>query len=320
MPRALPPLHALRVFEAAARHRSFTRAAQELAVTQAAVSQRIKGLEAEIGQALFRRLPRRLVLTEAGTELADGVAEALDGLRQAVAKVRRRELAGRLTLTAMPSFAAGWLVPRLGRFFARRPEIELGLHTGAELIDLRQGGIDVAIRHGSGRYPGLAAERLASEEMFPVCAPALARRLRRPADILDHTVIQDQGIDWEPWLAAAGLEGVRLPPGPSFHDTTLALRAAADGQGITLGRTLVALDVMKTGALVRPFPQGVPSPHGYHVVCLPDRAEEPRVRAFRDWLKEEVVASQAEAAWVTAYRSSRPGPGKALAGSKGRRR
>ncbi|MBI4967659.1 MAG: transcriptional regulator GcvA [Rhodospirillales bacterium] len=314
MPRPLPPLHTLRVFEAAARHRSFTRAAQELAVTQAAVSQQIKGLEADLGRLLFRRLPRRLVLTEAGLELADGVAEALNGLRQTVAKVRRRELAGRLTLTAMPSFAACWLVPRLGRFFAKRPEIELGLHTGAEVIDLRQGAIDVAIRHGAGHYPGLAVEKLALEEVFPVCAPALARRLNRPADILNHVVIQDQGLDWEPWLKAAGLEGARLPPGPTFHDTTLALRAAADGQGITFGRTLVALDLMKTGALVRPFAPAVPAPHGYHFVCLPDRAGEPRVKAFGDWLKAEIAASLAEARELERHDKQNPARGRTRTG------
>jgi len=314
MPRSLPPLHALRVFEAAARHRSFPRAAQELAVTQAAVSQQIKGLEADLGRPLFRRLPRRLVLTEAGLELADGVTAALDGLRQAVAKVRRSELAGRLALTTMPSLAACWLVPRLGRFFALRPEIELGLHTGAEVIDLRQGGVDVAIRHGAGRYPGMAVESLAQEDVFPVCAPGLARRLKTPADLLSQNLIQDDGLDWRPWFQAVGLGDARLPSGPSFHDTTLALRAAADGQGVTLGRTLVALDLMKTGALVRPFPTGIASPHGYYVVCLPDRAEEPRVKAFCDWLKAEIAASLAEARELGRPDKQNPARGRTRTG------
>jgi LysR family glycine cleavage system transcriptional activator len=287
MSQRLPPLNALRVFEVAARHLSFTRAAGELHVTQAAVSQQVKGLEAELGCALFRRAGRVLLLTDDGQELALAVREGLGRLAAGVERVRRRESAGPLTVTMMPSFAAKWLVPRLGQFLALHPEIELKVHTSNAVVDLRRGEADVAIRHGNGNYPGLAVSLLATEEVFPVCSPRLLegpRALRTPADLRRHVLLRDQGVDWAPWLVAAGVEGADAARGPVFLDSHLALQAAIDGQGVALGRTLIVADDLAAGRLVRPFAVAAPFPHAYWFVCTPELARTPKVQAFRAWL------------------------------------
>lgn len=283
--RRLPSLHALKVFEAAARHLSFTRAASELCVTQGAVSQQVKLLEDQTGVRLFKRSGRGLLLTDAGQELAQGVGDAMASLARCVERVSRQDLAGPLAVTTMPSFAAKVLVPSLGSFIEAYPQVELRIHTSSEVVDLRSSGIDVAIRHGPGHYPGLHVEHLFREEIFPVCSPAVARRLSCPADLAGVPLIRDQDVEWAPWLAVAGVPGV-IPHGPAFQDTHLALQAAIDGQGVTLGRTVVAAADLDAGRLVRPFPQGVAAPIGYWFVCLPERASHPRIAAFRAWLAE----------------------------------
>lgn len=287
MARRLPSLNALKVFEAAARHLSFTRAAAELCITQGAISQQVKLLEGQLKAQLFKRAGRRLLLTDAGQDLARGIGEALDGLSRCVERVSRRDEAGPLTVTMMPSFAATVLVPRLGHFLAAHPDIDLRLHTSYEVMDLRASGIDIAIRHGAGRYPGLHVEALAHEHLFPVCAPAMAAHLARPTDLRHVALIRDHDIEWSAWLAAAGVPEIE-PHGPSFLDTHLALQAAVDGQGVTLGRSLVAAEHLKAGRLVRPFALSIPAPLAYWVVCLTEHADHPRVRAFRDWLFTEI--------------------------------
>lgn len=289
MTRRLPSLHALRVFEAAARHRSFTRAAAELCLSQGAVSQQVKLLEQDLGVALFRRLNRRLLLTEPGQELAAGVAEALDHLHRAVGRLYDREAAGVLTVTLMPSFAANWLVPRLGSFQAAWPQIDLRLHTGFDVVDLRTSDIDLAIRHGRGNYPGMHVEQLVTEEVFPVCAPRLLPALRTYDDLRRHALIKDFGVDWQVWLAAAGVRDLDTSRGPIFMDTNLALQAAIDGQGVALGRSVIAHDHLVAGRLARPFGVAVPWPETYFFVCLPEQASRPKTRAFRDWLFAEMA-------------------------------
>jgi LysR family glycine cleavage system transcriptional activator len=287
----LPSLHALRVFEAAARHRNFTRAAGELNVTQAAVSQQIALLEADLGTTLFRRVKRRLMLTEAGHALAADVGEALERLRRGVARLKRQEIAGPLTVSTTPSFGARWLVPRLTRFMTAWPVIALRLHTSHEVVDLRRSDVDLAVRHGKGPYPGLHVEPLAEERIFPVCSPKLRSRLRRPGDLRRHVLIQDVGVEWGPWLKAAGVRGIDAARGPSFLDSNLSLQAAIDGQGVALGRTVVAHDDLAAGRLVRPFALSVPMAESYFLVAMPEAAERPRVKAFRDWLFAEMQAT-----------------------------
>ncbi|MEK7820782.1 MAG: transcriptional regulator GcvA [Pseudomonadota bacterium] len=294
MAAQIPSLNGLRVFEAAARHLSFTRAAVELFVSQAAVSQQIRALETELGQALFRREGRALALTEAGLELAAATRTALEHLHDGLARVRARGKSKTLSVSMMPSFAAKWLVPRLGRFLAAHPEVDLKIHTSLQVVDLRRGEADMAIRHGSGNYPGLAVSLVGREEIFPVCSPELMNGrspLRVPADLAGHTLFLDFGESWRPWLEAANVQERAIVYGTEFLDTNLALQAAIDGQGIALGRTIVAADDLAAGRLVRPFDLAVPAPHAYWIVQPSDQETRPEARAFRDWISAEIRAT-----------------------------
>ena len=295
MSRRLPPLNALRAFEAAARHLSFTRAAEELHVTQAAVSHQIKGLEEWLGMPLFRRLNRALMLTEAGQTYLPAVRDALDTLAQATDRLFRRDSAGALTISTMPSFAAKWLVMRLGRFQARHPELEVRLHATPQLADFAQQDVDVAIRFGSGRWPGLRSERLMTEDIFPVCSPALLRGglpLARPEDLRRHTLLHDDYmITWAIWAEAAGLTGIDLHRGPRFNDSALILQAAMEGAGVALARGVLVADDVAAGRLVRLFDIHLPGDYAYYVAAPPPYFSRPKVRAFRDWLFEEAALS-----------------------------
>lgn len=293
MSQRLPPLNALRVFEAAARHLSFTRAAEELHVTQAAVSQQVRGLEEQLGVRLFRRLNRALLLTDAGQRYAVAVRGALAQIAEATAALRPAQGGddGTLTVSVMPSFAHKWLMPRLGRFLDRHPDISLRIHTSFEVVDFGREGIDCALRQGTGAYDGLFVELLLAEDVTPVCAPAVAARLREPRDLLGETLLYDYGCDWIEWLAAAGVTGARLPKkGTEFFDSSMALQAAMDGRGVTLGRSGLAADDLRTGRLVAPFAVRIPYQYATWFVCPPGTESQPRVKALRDWLAEEAAA------------------------------
>ena len=217
--RRLPPLNALRSYEAAARHLSFTRAAGELGVTPAAVSHQVKMLEDHLGVALFQRVNRQLVLTEAGGACLPGIRAAFEGLSTAIDSISVAGRSGVLTVSVAPSFASKWLLPRLERFKAIHPDIDVRVSASMQLVDFAGGEIDVAIRYGSGRYPGLASERLIDEAVIPVCSPKLLEgpnAPRTPADVRAHTLLHDDSPDddascptWEMWLRAAGIEGDR---------------------------------------------------------------------------------------------------------------
>lgn len=292
----LPSLNALRAFEAAARYLSFTRAAHELHVTQAAVSQQVRALEEDIGAPLFRRARRALVLTDAGRELAGDAAEAFARLADAAARARARGRTRPLAVSMTPSFGAKWLVPRLGRFLSAHPEIDLKIHTSQLLVDLRRGEADIVVRQGRGVYPGLSVELLAREDIFPVCSPKLIGRkpLETPNDLRAHVLLQDEGVEWGPWLAAAGVTGIDPDRGPRFLDSHLTLEACADGQGVALGRTMIAADDLASGRLVRPFPLSVTIPLAYWLVYAPDQAERPALQAFRQWILAEAAATLAD--------------------------
>lgn len=294
MDRRLPSLNALLAFEAAARHRSFTRAGRELHVTQSAVSHQVRALEEELGVPLFERRPRALRLTPAGDRVLAASRDAFDrlsrGLRRLPGRSRRP-----LTVSVLPSFAAAWLLPRLPRFRVEHPAIELNLHATQELADLHGGEADVAIRYGRGRHAGLRSDRLLAEEAFPVCAPALARRLRSPADLRGQVLLHDEvrGAHggWPEWLAAAGARGVDARRGPRFGDARLLLQAAAAGEGVALARSLLAEPELTAGRLVRPFPLGIPSRYHYALVMPAAAARRPEVRAFREFLLREAKAT-----------------------------
>lgn len=294
MARRLPPLNALRAFEAAARHLSFTRAAAELHVTQAAISHQVKALEVHLGRPLFRRLNRALLLTEDAQMYGGGLREAFDMIDAATTRLQAGDSRGVLTVSVLPSFAAKWLVPRLGRFRAAHPGIDVRLAPSTELVDFARDDVDIGIRAGAGHYPGLRTVRLLAEDMFPVCAPALIDGeppLHEPADLRRHTLLHDDGYAaWGLWLRAAGASAVEAEQGPIFLDASMALLAAAAGQGVALARGELAAGDLADGRLVRPFALSLPAEFAYYVVCPEGYAERPKVRAFREWLLAEAGA------------------------------
>jgi LysR family glycine cleavage system transcriptional activator len=294
MPRRLPSLNALKAFEAAARHESFTRAAEELCVTQGAVSHQVKALEGELGMKLFQRTRRRLLLSAVGRDYLDVVRDAFDRLDAGTQRLQRRERSGVLTVSTSPNFAAKWLVHRLGAFAAAHPGIDLRVGATLEHVDFVRDAVDLAIRHGEGDWPGLHVTRLCAEELFPVCSARLVRegpRLRRPADLARATLLrQDRNDAWGQWLAAAGVDGIDLARGPAFNQASLAIDAAVDGQGVALARTALAIRDLLSGRLVRPFAQTLPASFAYYVVCPRAVAAQPKVAAFRDWLLAEAAA------------------------------
>jgi LysR family glycine cleavage system transcriptional activator len=290
----LPPLNGLRAFEAAARHLSFTEAARELNVTQTAISHQIRRLEDRLGVALFRRRHKSLTLTAAGESYLPAVRQAFDGLRAATDTLLRRERRRALTVATIASFAVKWLVPRLSHFHQQHPDIEVRVTTGTALTDFRRDDVDLAIRYGLGQWPGLDAVPLVREDVFPVCSPALRDGrpgLRRPQDLAHHTLIHltIAPDDWRVWFTAFGIEGIDPTRGPSFDLQLSAIQAAVDGLGVMLGRTALVGDDLAAGRLVAPFDLVLPAGAAYYVVTPPETADEPRVRAFREWLLSEVA-------------------------------
>jgi LysR family glycine cleavage system transcriptional activator len=287
-PRRLPPLNALRAFEAAGRHLSFKRAAAELHVTQAAVSHQVRALEAQLHVALFVRLHRALRLTPAGARYLPALSEAFDRLHDASAAVRARGSRQRLVLSTVPSFGANWLVPRLGAFRKRHRDVDLVVLSSSELVDFARDPVDVGIRFGAGKYPGVRADLLLGEEYLPVASPKLLRgrkALRRPADLRRHTLLHDESHDaWRAWLAAAGADGVDPERGVVFSDSSQLVSAAAAGQGVALARKLLAAPYLRARSLVRAFKGSVPAEFAYFVVSAEERADEPAIRAFREWV------------------------------------
>jgi LysR family glycine cleavage system transcriptional activator len=300
MSRRLPPLNALRAFEAAARHLSFTRAADELHVTQTAISHQIKGLEERLGVRLFRRLPRGLLLTEEAQRYLPPVRDAFDRIAAATAQLAAGSSSGTLTVSVLPSFAAKWLVPRLGRFRATHPDLDLRISASSQLVDFARDDVDVAIRIGRGRYPGLRVDRLFGESMVPVCAPELltgAHPLRRPEDLRHHVLLHDDDhTGWQLWLELAGVEGVDPRRGPIFTDSAMVVQAAAEGQGVALARSVLAAGDLAAGRLVQPFEVSVPQDLAYYLVSPEATAEQPRITAFRSWLLAEAEAEAASRA------------------------
>ena len=290
MARRLPPLNALPSFEAAARHLSFSKAADELHVTHGAVSRAIRNLEDHLGIQLMIRATRSVRLTPAGAAYAAEVREALDQLATATRVATGQHSAGLLGVSTLDSFAGKWLVPRLFRFRQAHPEIEVRLATSERLADFVSDGIDIAVRYGRGQYPGVSAELLIKEDLFPVCSPKLLEGphpLRTPADLRHHTLIHDDfHIDWSMWLRSAGIEGIDPHRGPSFHSSVLALQAAVQGEGVVLGRSPLVGDDLAAGRLVRPFDISMAG-RGYYVVYPPRALQFTKVKAFRDWLMAE---------------------------------
>ncbi|MEO8936970.1 MAG: transcriptional regulator GcvA [Burkholderiaceae bacterium] len=311
--QSLPSLNALRAFEAVARLLSFAKAAEELHVTPGAVSHQIAALEALLGQQLFKRDARGVSLTAAAAASLPKLTQGFDTLREAIRLLQIRDVGGALEVAVAPAFATRWLLPRLPRFTAAHPEIELRVSTGLGLIDAlrptstsnrdesssHDPSADLAIRFGRGVYPGQRVEKLFTTIVTPVCSPRLMRGprpLREPADLRHHLLLHDDTIyfdedrpDWNVWLEAAHATAVDGTRGPHFSHTGLALDAAVDGLGVALAVGLLTADDLASGRLVAPFPIALPSHHSYHLVCPETNAERPELTAFAQWLREEAV-------------------------------
>ena len=293
----LPPLSALRAFEAAARHMSFSKAATELHVTPAAISHQIHALEEDLGIRLFHRMNRSIELTASAKLLLPGLTEAFAGIQSSVRRLRAHNDTGTLTVTASPSFAAKWLVLRLHRFQERCPEVDVRISATDEVVDLTKGDFDIAIRYGAGNYPGLEIELLFTNEVFPACSPQLLTTgppLRTPDDLALHNLIHDQAVErdplaptWPMWLRAAGVKNVPATAGLSFSNMYLALDAAIAGHGVVLAQSTIAAADLAAGRLVRLFTLALPDQFAYYIVTAPGALERPKVRAFRDWLRCE---------------------------------
>lgn len=291
----LPPLNALPSFEAAARHLSFSKAAEELCVSHGAVSRAVRSLEQALGVQLMIRTTRSVQLTPAGTSFAAEVRQALGQLMTATS-VATGQVSATVTVSTIDVFASRWLVPRLHRFRRSHANVDVRVTVSEHLADFYTDGVDIAIRCGAGQYPSLTTELLTKEEHFPVCSLKLLsgrRALRRPADLERHTLLHDVfAVGWATWLRSAGLDHIDAYRGPTFLSSDHAIQAAVGGEGVVLGRSALVADELAAGRLVRPFELSLPAGFAYYLV-YPARAVKRReVRAFRDWIMGEMRAGQ----------------------------
>jgi len=276
---------------------SFSKAADELNVTPAAVSHQIHALEQDLGVRLFHRLNRSIELTTSAQILLPGLTEAFAGIQSSVRRLRAHNDTGTLTVTASPSFAAKWLVLRLHRFHDLCPQIDVRISATDEVVELTKGDFDVAVRYGTGKYPGLDVELLFTNEVFPACSPQLLTAgppLRTPDDLPLHNLIHDQAIErdplvptWPMWLKAAGVKNIPAAGGLSFNNMHLSLDAAIAGHGVVLAYSTIAAADLAAGRLVRLFSLALPDQFAYYIVTAPGALERPKVTAFRNWLRRE---------------------------------
>jgi len=293
----LPPLGPLRAFEAAVRLLSFTRAAAELHVTQGAVSQQVKQLEQQLGFALFRRLPRKLELTEQGRSFHQVVASALRQIADKAEALKSADDNRPVTVSVVPSFAAKWLIPRLTQFRRDHPDIAVRVDADHRRVDLRASEVDLAVRFTGRRYPDLHCVELFRDRIFPVCSPDLVREgraPRRPEDLRNAVLLHDHaamtdGItsDWDHWVKEVGVEDVDVSKGPGFTQGDMVLQAAMLGDGIALTRSSLAELDLASGRLVRPLDISIPCPWAHYIVCLEEALNRPHVATVYDWLLVE---------------------------------
>jgi LysR family glycine cleavage system transcriptional activator len=296
----LPPLQTLRAFEATGRLLSMTLAAEELHVTHGAVSRHIKTLEDHLGVALFRRLTRRILLTDEGAEFLAVVTRLLAELTREAERHRGPKSTGRLIISTGISFASKWLGPRLHRLMARHPELDVHLDITDTDVDLDNGQVDAAVRYGSGRYPHVASERILEETLTPVCSPAylvekgvlLSVESLAECRLLheDRLLYEDRWLaNWEHWFAVAGMDCPPKGRGPIYSHGSMVIEAAIRGEGVALGRSALVAEDLAAGRLVAPFPQlRLRSERGYDLVYRSGNQEHPKVRAVRDWLADEI--------------------------------
>lgn len=292
MVRRLPPLNGLKAFEAAARSESFTRAAEELNVTQGAVSHQVKALEDILGLKLFHRERQRLFLTEAGRNYLAVIRDALDQIAIGTERLLQRQESGVITVSTSPDFAAKWLVNRLGRFAEKHPDVDLRISATTQYADFAREDVDIAIRHGDGNWPGLDVQRLYSERLFPVCSPRLVagrNRISKAADLLKFPLLRlEDAKNWTQLFEAAGVKTI-VGPGPVLNRASMLIDAAIDGQGIALARTALAAWDLINGRLVQPVGVSLRMANTYWIVCPKAVSNVPKIATFRKWVFAEVA-------------------------------
>ncbi|KAA3627459.1 MAG: transcriptional regulator GcvA [Proteobacteria bacterium] len=296
MRRRLPPLNALRAFEAGAGHLNFTRAAEELSVTPTAISHQVRQLEEWFGLPLFKRGSRRLSLTEAGAQLYPVVAEALDRIAESACRIRGQPDRPTLTVSVTPTFGSRWLAARLGKFWIEHPEIDLRVHHSVHLVDFKRDDVDLAVRWGLGAWPGTVSERLMDAVAMPLCSPALLtgpHPLREPVDLEHHVLLHEKDRqEWTEWLIAAGLDDAPGRRGPVIDDPNSLVRAAIAGHGVFLGSVTMMNAELDSGALVAPFARaGGPEP-AYFLVRPDDASPGRAAHAFREFILAETGAGE----------------------------
>ena len=286
-------LNGLRAIECVARLGSLQKAADELGVSPSAVSQLVNRTEKQLGRPVFQRTRAGLVPTAFGKPFTARLSAGFRELSEALALTEERDL-NTLVVSVAPAFASRWLVPRLSRFYALHPDIRLRIDASTALIDLDRSDVDLAIRLGSGDWPGADAELLLAQTVFPVCTPAIAARLTSPADLARHPIIIDENTmtSWQVWFRNAGVEAVKLADcGPSFTDPVLGIDAAISGQGIALAWQILAADALADGRLVAPFGVTAASGLGYYIVTSPAKKPSRKVAHFKRWLQTEITAT-----------------------------
>ena len=291
MSERLPTFQQLRAFEAAARHENFSRAADELHLTHGAISHQVRSLERELGVPLFLRNGRSVKVTADGLKFAQVLAKAFGDIAAGADALRPGRGAQRLTISSIPSFAARWLAPRLGQFIELHPGIEVLLQASGHMQDLEREAIDVGIRFGRGRYPGMKVDRLMGDIYYPVASPAYRGGMLpgTPAELAQATLLRSNE-PWLPWFREAGLALAEPSGGVMFEDLSMLIRSAVDGDGVALVRHVVAMQEIASGQLVRLFDIATPSPDDYYFVSPPGAADKPQVRAFRAWMLAEMAA------------------------------
>ncbi len=299
-PRRLPPLNAVRAFEAAARHCSFTRAADELFVTQGAVSHQVKLLEEWFGFLLFDRHKRELQLTAKGEQYLRSVRVMLNELHVATRSLLDEDTDRLLCVSVAESFAVNWLINRMSRFSARHPELDVRVTSQNQIDDLGNvvgeegpNWVDLRIRYGRGKWPGLQVTKLFDEDVFPVCSPRLLEQREPPASVAElneFTLIHDDmQMSWESWAHSAGSSASMSNRGPKYSHSHMALQAVVNGDGVALGRSVLAVAYLDSGQLVRPLKLSVPAEHSYYLLCQEGMVSDPRVKAFTQWLLDEAA-------------------------------
>ena len=285
----IPPMQALRAFEAVARTGSLTKAAEGLHLTHGAISHQLKGLEEDLGVRLTERAGRGIRLTDEGARFAKRVRVALSEIAEAVREVTEQNNPRQFRVSVMPSFAARWLLPRIGRFLAAHRDIDLDVRATSLLVDFRRDDAEAAIRYGGGNYTGVMSEHLMDDVYFPVCSRKLAGGVpKRPSDLSRYLLLRSDSEVWQLWFRAAGLNWPEPTRGPIFNDDSHLMQAAIEGQGIALARSSLIGNDLVNGVLVRPFDIEVPSPWRYYLVYPPSLAQSPKLAVFRQWLRDEI--------------------------------